>query len=358
MKVVMIARATLYTVPGGDTVQITKTAEGLRKLGVAVEIALTNTDIDYGKYDLLHFFNIIRPADILKHIEESNKPYVVSPIFVDYFSYEKNARGGVMGLMANLMGNNAAEYLKAMARFVLNNEKIVSPQYFLKGHKGSILHVLQKAAMLLPNSESEYKRLEQAYGIKKAYRIIPNGIDEALFISGDEIKKEPNLILCVARIEGRKNQLNLIRAVNNSHYKLLVIGGVAPNHRAYFEACKKEAGPKVEFIEHIEQQDLLQYYQRAKVHVLPSWNETTGLSSLEAAAMGCSIVVSPNGDTRDYFGNDAFYCKPDSVESIRKAIDKAAAQTDNSALRHKILANFTWTQAAIKTLEAYKKLLG
>jgi len=32
---------------------------------VYVDILLTNQTIDYSQYDLLHFFNIIHPADIL-----------------------------------------------------------------------------------------------------------------------------------------------------------------------------------------------------------------------------------------------------------------------------------------------------
>jgi hypothetical protein len=32
----------------------------------------------------------------------------------------------------------------------------------------------------------------------------------------------------VARIEGIKNQLNLIKALNNTHFKLLLIGNIAP----------------------------------------------------------------------------------------------------------------------------------
>ena len=38
------------------------------------DIKLTNEKIDYSKYDLLHFFNITRPADILYHLEKSSLP--------------------------------------------------------------------------------------------------------------------------------------------------------------------------------------------------------------------------------------------------------------------------------------------
>ena len=73
MKVLFISRATLYKDKGGDTIQIVNTARYLEKLGVEVTIRLSNEAIDYSKFDLIHFFNIIRPADILLHMERSGK---------------------------------------------------------------------------------------------------------------------------------------------------------------------------------------------------------------------------------------------------------------------------------------------
>ncbi|HEX2548556.1 MAG TPA: glycosyl transferase family 1, partial [Gammaproteobacteria bacterium] len=92
MKVLLISRATLFSDSGGDTVQILNTASHLKKLGLSIDIKLTNEVIDYNQYDLFHFFNIIRPADILKHINKISKPFVISTIFVQYGEYEKLAR--------------------------------------------------------------------------------------------------------------------------------------------------------------------------------------------------------------------------------------------------------------------------
>lgn len=61
MKILMISRATLFTAPGGDTIQIMETASHLRELGVQVDIKLTNEEIAYSDYDIVHFFNMIRP---------------------------------------------------------------------------------------------------------------------------------------------------------------------------------------------------------------------------------------------------------------------------------------------------------
>ena len=161
----------------------------------------------------------------------------------------------------------------------------------------------------------------------------------------------------MARIEGIKNQLNLIKALNNTRYRLLIIGDYAPGHADYYRECRKIAGGNVEFIEHIPQSDLVKYYQKAKVHTLPSWFETCGLSSLEAGAMGCNIVITDKGYTREYYGDYAFYCDPDNPASIFKAVDNAAKSIFRIGLRNKILTNYTWGRAAAGIARGYDKIL-
>jgi len=358
MKIVFISRASLFSDKGGDTIQIVHTAAELRRMGVEVDIFLADQKPDYSKYDLLHFFNIIRPDDILPHISRSRIPFVVSTIFVDYSEYEKKARHGPSAFLFRFLTPNLIEYLKALARFMVNGVKIKSRYFLLNGQKKSIRKIVRMTRMLLPNSKSEYDRLSHAYDIQKKYKIIPNGIDKILFAPViNETTRDERLILCVARIEGRKNQLNLIRAVGDTPYRLILIGAVSTNQTDYYEQCKKAAGPNVEFIDFLEQKLLLDYYRKAKVHVLPSWFETTGLSSLEAAAMGCNIVITRKGDAYEYFENDAYYCDPESPDSILKAIDQAARNDIPEGLSSKVLNQFTWEIAAKKTMEAYSEIL-
>jgi glycosyltransferase involved in cell wall biosynthesis len=214
------------------------------------------------------------------------------------------------------------------------------------------------AAMLLPNSQSEYDRFSFSYGIKKKYRIIPNGIDRTLFgLTFTETMRDDHLILCVARIEGRKNQLNLIRALVNTSYRLVLIGARGTNQADYFEQCKQAAGPNIQFIDFLEQELLLEYYRKAKVHVLPSWFETTGLSSLEAAAMGCNIVITRKGDAYEYFKDEAYYCDPASPDSIFQVVDHAASNAVPPGLSERVREQYNWETAAKKTLEAYTEIL-
>ncbi len=354
IKIVMIARPNLFKVPGGDTVQLKETANALRILGVEVDIYLEG-GINYEKYQLIHFFNVITPEDILGHIYRTKLPYVVSTIYVNYREYDKYHRKDIVGKLSQVLSRNAIEYLKTLGKFLLKGEKVSTTRFFLKGHNRSIKYILKQAKLLLPNSENEFKRLQTDYKLTTPYAVVPNAINVNLFKPLSETTRD--IILCVARIEGQKNQLNIIRALKNTEYTIIFIGAYAPNQLSYYEQCKAEATSNMTFIDFIPQSDLLAYYSKAKVHILASWFETTGLSNLEAGMMGCQLVVGDRGDVRDYLGEHAFYCEPGDLSSIKNAVDKAWNAKKNEVLPAKILSTFTWEKAAEATLKAYQTVL-
>jgi len=364
MKIVMISRASLFSSPGGDTVQLQSTAKYLRLLGIEVDIKLANEKIHYLNYDLIHFFNIIRPSDILIHISESGLPYLVSTIYVDYSEYESKNRKGVLKLLSFMVSAYTLEYIKTIGRALLNGEKINSIEYLILGQEASIKKVMANAKCLLPNSLSEYQRLTKDFQIEKTFEVIPNAVDINTFTAFDRLKtpnydKYKDSIICVGRIEGRKNQLNVIKAIKNTSFRLFIIGKPSPNNIKYYEACRKEAEntTNIYFEEHLAQNELVFIYNQAKVHVLASWFETTGLVSLEAALCGCNIVVTAKGDTEEYFKNYAYFCNPANINSINEAITKAYYADFDNDFKETILKKYTWQVAAHKTLEAYTKVL-
>ena len=152
-----------------------------------------------------------------------------------------------------------------------------------------------------------------------------------------KVDRKKKQLICVALVEPRKNQLNLIKAINGTDYKLKIIGDPAPNHKKYLEECKRTANDNVEFIPRLSQDKLVEHYLESEIHVMPSWFETTGLSSLEAAYLGCKVIVSPGGDTRDYFKDFTLYCDPGSVTSIKNAILQASESNYDPRLRQLVL---------------------
>lgn len=362
LRVLMISRETLYSSPGGDTVQIENTAKYLTKLGnLSVDIKVSSDLIEYRNYDILHFFNIIRPNDFLFHIKNSNLPFVISTIFVDYSEYEKKARKGFIGFLNSFISANTLEYLKVVAKVIKRQEKLQDLSYLWLGQQKSIQLLLNQASLLLPNSQSEYQRLKKSFHVTQNYQVIPNAIDDTVFnqsISNIDTKYK-NSIICVGRIEGRKNQLNLIKAVNKTNFKLFIIGKKSPNQNSYYHDCKKEAqkNKNIEFINHMSQKELALVMKAAKVHALISWFETTGLVSLEAAYLGCNLVITKKGDQYEYFSDMVTYCTPDDIDNIKEALNISFQKPFNKELQKKIKNEYTWEKTAEKTYQAYQVVL-
>jgi glycosyltransferase involved in cell wall biosynthesis len=357
MKIVFIVRSTLYTAKGGDTIQVQETAAHLRNGGIEVDIKKTSEKINYAAYHLMHFFNITRPADILIHIKRSGKPFVVSTILIDYSRYDKYHRHGLSGKLFKIIPASVIEYTKTAYRFLTGSDKLVSFSYLWKGQRRSIREILKKTKAVLVQAQEEYDDLVKLYGVSPDHYIIQNGVNTAVFQYAENVVREKELVLCVARIEGLKNQYNLIRALNNAAYKLVLIGDAAPNQKSYYNKCRSIAADNVSFIKYLPQQKLAVYYATANVHVLPSWFEVCGLSSLEAAVMGCRVVITDNGYARSYFKDDAFYCDAAQPESILQAVELAMNADCDNSLQKKMHDNYSWKKTAADTLAVYKKYI-
>ena len=97
------------------------------------------------------------------------------------------------------------------------------------------------------------------------------------------------------------------------------------------------------------------------MHVLPSWMETCGLVTLEAALSGTPVVGSTFGHELEYLGKDAWYGDPADPNSIRIAVQKAwdeGAYGERSCnLKRRILEKFNWEQTVDSTENLYKRIL-
>jgi len=364
MKILFQSRKTLFSVPGGDTVQLLKTAEALRTRGCLVEVS-TDLEPDLAGYDMVHLFNLMRPQEVYLqalNAKRQGRRVALSTIYGPYVEYDRKARGGLLGVAARLLPHSQLEYLKVLARAVKNLELNRGTASLLaRGYKTLQEGIVDMTDVFLPNSSSEMARVHADFpaSVAKPHVVVPNAVDTAVFdpdavAVSPEVLKHRGCVLSVARIEGRKCQLELVRAMRGLPWKLVLIGKPAPNHTAYYEQIKREAGPNVEFVGQVEHDRLAEYYKAAKVHCLISWMETPGLSSLEAGVMGCNVVLTEKGDTRDYFGDHAFYCEPDSVESIRRQIVKAYESPEDAALIAIIKERYCWSRTAERTEAGYR----
>jgi glycosyltransferase involved in cell wall biosynthesis len=333
-------------------------------LGCDVEVSIS-TEPEVEGFDIVHLFNLTRPQEGYLQARKATRhriPVVLSPIYVDYREADRSARGPLQRLLFNSIPGSTAEYLKMAARAIVNRE--VSPGTTLvlrEGFRSAQRELIEMTSLLLPNSESEMTRIRRDFPEARGreYAVVPNALDARIF-NPDCTSMAPeysDCVLSVGRIERRKCQLELVRALKGTGLKLVLIGKPGPNHISYFEQIKREADQTVDFIGHVDHSELPRYYAACKVHALISWMETTGLSSLEAAAMGANIVITDKGDTRDYFGDFAYYCNPGSIDSIREAVLSAHRAPRSTELRQRVLQEFTWEITAQRTFAAYQNLL-
>jgi glycosyltransferase involved in cell wall biosynthesis len=361
------ARINLFSAPGGDTIQITKTMEYLRKLGIVCDLNTSIlTNFTYKQYDIVHLFNFTRIQEtywFARSAKCAGKRVVLSTIYWDNTEVERLADLGLRSLINRYLSIGQIEYLKGLGRFIIQREaNRATLNLLLRGFSSLQEDTLQYIDYYLPNAEIEMEMFRRKFekGNILPYLVIPNGVDVSADASSchkQRFEQFKDCILCVGRIDGRKNQLNLVRALKDVEVPVVFVGQPAPNHRSYMNKIKKEARRGMHFLGWVGHEYLVDLYKNAKVHVCPSWYETPGLASLEAGAAGCNIVVTNKGSTQEYFGSYAYYCEPDSVSSIRDAVLKAYYAPKDERLKDIILRNYTWEKAAKKTAIAYETVM-
>lgn len=328
MKVLFQIRPGYKDGVAGDSIQMVKTMAYLRELGVDVSVS-TQQNISLREFDIIHIFNCTRIPEaygFYKNAINQKKKVVISPIFIDMNQYYK--------------GNNA-KFAAWRAENILRRE------------------MLQGSNMLLPNSKKELEWIQNILFVDSPSMVIYHGVDN-LFSNGDPewfytqygLK---DFILCVGRLSPIKNQLSLIRAVKDLSIPIVLIGPV--NNKQYAIKCAEETDCYIKYIPFLKHEELASAYKAASVHVQPSWFETVGLASLEAAAAGTQVVITQRGAANEYFGNKVRYIDPDDLDSIRQAVIAAIEDKEKNDLQQYTLANYSWERTAQATLEAYDKVL-
>lgn len=376
MKVLMQGKVDLFETGGGDRVQIENTAKELQKLGVDLEIK-PGFGVDYSKYDVVHLFQLDwTPETYLyaREVKDANKPLVLSPIhhsleevkkFDDEFVFDFRRLSKIL-----FKDQFKRDTLKNIYRSFFNLKKVY-PTFvsIVLGLKEMQKMTLGAADYVLVQTALEAEDLKKTYDVDIKWKIVPNGVGEQ-FINFDRSAQSKNLvgsndyILCIGRIEARKNQLNVIEAVDlfrkkhNKDVDLVFVGRKSKlKHPEYIYRFEKKVNENkwVNYIGEFPYEEMPYVYKHAKVCVSASWFETTGLSSIEALFCGTNSVAA--GDrAREFLGDHVSYCVPDDVSSISKAISKEYF-SPRPEIIDLVLKAYTWENAAKKTLEVYKKVL-
>ncbi|WP_247741252.1 glycosyltransferase family 4 protein [Cohnella sp. LGH] len=345
--------AELY--PGGDTVQLLAIRKFLQSCGYEVRI-ISDWQSSLEDFDLIILFNLTRPIEAFLQAKQAmryRKPYIVFPVYWDLDALPMQR--GWSGLAKKCLPQRVKDLIR-LRKFAKQNSGAtgqITPR--ASSIPAMISEVLAQAACICPNSEAERRHLIERFqlpnSVQDNIRVVFNGLDiniiEHPAASTDKFCLPEFFICCVGGIGPRKNQLKLIEASRSANVPIVLVGRAAPGAENYYRQIVAAGGSGLTLINNVPQSTVFEIMKRSAGHIQPSYIETPGLASLEAAALGCSIGVSDVGPVREYFGSYAQYCEPDNVDSIAQCLIRLTTQPIDSGLSVHIKQNFNWNQVLI-----------
>jgi len=333
MRVTFVVHLAAGLARGGLELQAENTRAALEGLGVDVRI-LSPEDRTFDG-DIVHFFGTYPGYPAVGHYCRTLRiPYVCTPV-----------------LLVDQSG--AALRWRAFRK-----------RYIQASWPREQAQLYRGAARLLTLTSAEERNLDDYFGGGLAEKVrIPIGVD-ARFHSGEATAftsrfpiHEP-FVLVTGRLEKRKNQLGVIRAMKGSGRPLVLIGGA--EDKPYLEACQAEGKDFVHYLGKLDLADpaLAGAYAAARVFCMPSGSEVLSASALEAAVAGLPLVLGDAWGAQDIFGGDGRYVRPGDIGAIRRALDDLWDLNGNRAARAKrYRQEFDWRSVGQRIVDVYHEVV-
>lgn len=230
------------------------------------------------------------------------------------------------------------------------------------------LKILKNANKIVFISEPYKESTIQSY-IPKEYRedilrksvVIPNGIDEFWLNNKNDyrtntVKNEIRLIY-VGSIDKNKNIDTTIKACEiliKKGYKVCytIVGDMV--NKEYEKVISRNYF--INYIPFCEKEELINYYKKNDIFVMPSKHETFGLVYAEAMSQGLPVIYTKGQGFDNQFidGEVGFSVSYDSAEEIVESITKITdnyQKFSNNCLKK--VNKFDWDKIAVQYLRIY-----
>lgn len=240
---------------------------------------------------------------------------------------------------------------------------------FLAKSEANFLKKVDKVTAVSYNVANE---LSFHYGIDaERIDIIKNGVDTNFFTSPNtKVKREEFSILYVGRLVYSKGLIDLVKSAKYvckefPNVSFILIGD--GNLRPVLEKMVHKLRLKNNFLFLgivTSRKELLNYYQRNSIFVLPSYSEGMPSSILEAMSCGMPIVATNISGINEIIvdGEAGLLVPPRNPERLADAIikllsDEKLRRKMGSVGRKKVEKEFSWKKIAKKVKKIYENML-
>lgn len=369
VRILLVTHGTEDASKGGPSTRVRLIAKQLREQGHSADIRHNITASDnLGAYDIVHVFNSWPPQtaqQAMTAAKNAGKKVIFSPIVLDLWHWPIYRQ--VMELVFETGDTSIVESVVKQLNQIVQRKQYAGhdgdvPIEGIPGHFDSLRKLCVLADYVIYLSDIE-RDLLKAIGAKINHGVlIHNGVDSRFSaeVDPDLFKKTHGLeryVVCVGRIEYRKNQAMLAMAMRDIPVPLVLIGAIGDC--GYLEHVRAVGGTNIYHFSRIDDMDMLaSAYAGASAFVLPSWCEGAPLAALEAGMTGVPLVLSNTSSEQDYFGEFAEYVSPVDVDKMRDKISSILGldETNNqrNARQLYIRENYSDAEHVKNTLNLYK----
>jgi FkbM family methyltransferase len=198
-------------------------------------------------------------------------------------------------------------------------------------------------AVIVYSKISKQILLKNYPGFEKPIEVVPLGIDKNRWFY-KPMERDGHLMFAGRTTAGNKNFLKIVEKSIKECVALKVAGSVPEN--PYFEG------------KYYNQNELLDEYNKAFLHILPSSYEPFGLTTLEAMACGCPVAVSIHSGVAELLNEKmAIIFDPNEdfslVDLMNRAKNADRLAISNYARQFDEVFHANEFMAAIKRLKSY-----
>ena len=220
--------------------------------------------------------------------------------------------------------------------------------------KKRIKYILKNADQIISVSKFSENEISKIYKSNNT-KIIYNSVDTNKFQVG--LEKE-NLVITVCMV----NQDNIFRKglnifVDCAAYlpetRFVIIGKWMDEA---IQDLKAKAPKNVEFTGFVSDEELIKWYQKAKVYCQLSFHEAFGVAVAESMSCECISVISDRGAASEVAGNTGFIVPYGNPEATAEAIKKALISTNGPAARQRVIELFKTEDREKKLIEVCQSL--
>jgi glycosyltransferase involved in cell wall biosynthesis len=198
--------------------------------------------------------------------------------------------------------------------------------------------------------------------------VLGNGVDEQLFTPSQR-KARSRYVLYTGVLRARKGLFDFIECAKyvSSAYpdvKFVICGKGSFLDKLKEEARRLGVEKQMVFLGYVTRNKLVQTYQKATIHVVPSHYEGLPTVLLEAMSCGLPVVATDVGGNKEVISNgvNGFLVPPKSPKVIARTILRLLEDDDlrtriGGEARETVERLFTWDKIAGKILDCYKSVV-